>query len=328
MKTPHIAVIGAGLAGLACAQRLRAAGLAVTLFDKGRRPGGRLATRRLVWPTGEALLDHGAQYFTARTPAFLELCGRLLEAGALRPWSGRVIDQRAPDPGRAETRYLGHPGMNDLARYLAQDLTVHCEAEVSALERRPTGWVLHFKAQASQEGFAAVAVALPAEQTAGLLADVAPALAASAAAARTAPCWAGLFAFAPEAGWPDWQGLRPAASAALGWLARARDGAALVVHASPEWSRAHLEDPPAVVEAALLAELSHYCPGLGPPLAASLNRWRYALVEQAAGTPCEFDPALGLGVCGDWRLGPRVEWAWTAGDALGQELGTAFSHPR
>ena len=38
------------------------------------------------------------------------------------------------------------------------------------------------------------------------------------------------------------------------------------------------------------------------------------------------DPALGLGVCGDWRLGPRVEWAWTSGDALGARLLKAFGY--
>ena len=313
-------MIGAGLAGLACAQRLHAAGLSVTLFDKGRRPGGRLATRRLGAPAQQALFDHGAQYFTARSPEFRAVCARLLDAGVLQPWRGRVQDERTPQTGTPESRYLGQPGMNDMARCLAQDLDVRSAAEVTALRPTPTGWALDLTGLPTAEGFTAVAVALPAEQTARLLAGVAPGLAASAAAARTAPCWAGLFVFARDADWPDWQGLRPPAGAPLSWLARARAGAGLVVHASPDWSRAHLEDPPALVETALLAELSRYCPGLGPPLAASVHRWRYALVEAAAGTPCEYDPVLALGVCGDWRLGPRVEWAWTSGDALGQQL--------
>jgi len=38
-------IIGAGIAGLACGLELARAGLAVTLLDKGRRPGGRAATR-------------------------------------------------------------------------------------------------------------------------------------------------------------------------------------------------------------------------------------------------------------------------------------------
>ena len=58
---PTIAIVGAGIAGLSCADRLRAAGWAVTLFDKGRAPGGRLSTRRLDTATGTAAFEPGAQ---------------------------------------------------------------------------------------------------------------------------------------------------------------------------------------------------------------------------------------------------------------------------
>lgn len=320
MSAPRIAVVGAGMAGLACARRLDAAGLAVELFDKGRRAGGRLATRRLAQAAGDVLLDHGAQYFTARSPEFRALCAQLETLGVIERWRGLLCDERAGETPASDIRYLGAPGMNDLPRWLAQGLSVRCETEVSALAREAGGWRLECREQPAVGGFTAVVVAIPAEQAARLLAEVAPALAASAAAARTAPCWAGLFGFAPEARWPEWQALRPRDGEPLAWLARARNGAGMVVHASPAWSRTHLEDSPAEVDAALRAALARHCPALGPPAAASVHRWRYALVEQAAGTPCEFDSALGLGVCGDWRLGPRVELAWSSGDALGREL--------
>ena len=64
-----IATIGAGIAGLACAQRLLDGGYSVTLFDEGRGAGGRMATRRVITPVGETAFDHGAQYFKARDPA-------------------------------------------------------------------------------------------------------------------------------------------------------------------------------------------------------------------------------------------------------------------
>ena len=41
-----VGVIGAGMAGLACARELAAKGFEVTVFDKGRGLGGRTATRR------------------------------------------------------------------------------------------------------------------------------------------------------------------------------------------------------------------------------------------------------------------------------------------
>jgi renalase len=74
------------------------------------------------------------------------------------------------------------------------------------------------------------------------------------------------------------------------------------------------------VQAALLAAVHSCAPELGVPEVASVHRWRYALVEKLAATPYGFDPALALAVCGDWRLGPRVECAWQSGDTLGAAL--------
>ena len=51
-RSAEFAIVGAGIAGLACAQQLQAAGRTVQLFDKGRRPGGRVATRRMFGKTG------------------------------------------------------------------------------------------------------------------------------------------------------------------------------------------------------------------------------------------------------------------------------------
>ena len=64
----RIAIVGGGMAGQACAARLRALGRAAVLFDKGRGPGGRMSARRVMTGQGEAGFDHGAQYFTVRDP--------------------------------------------------------------------------------------------------------------------------------------------------------------------------------------------------------------------------------------------------------------------
>ncbi len=121
MSRLRIAVIGAGLAGLACAEALSAHAALVTLFDKGRSPGGRLATRRLPPHT----FDLGAQYFTARGPRFAERVRAWTNAGVCGLWPARLVSlsDRAsafrPVDGALE-RFVGQPGMSALAHRSAR----------------------------------------------------------------------------------------------------------------------------------------------------------------------------------------------------------------
>ncbi|XQU08837.1 FAD-dependent oxidoreductase [Halomonas sp. LY9] len=75
---PSVAIIGAGLSGLACGHRLAQHGVSVQLFDKARGPGGRMSSKQRP----AATLDLGAQAFTARDTRFAKksLNGRPLAA--------------------------------------------------------------------------------------------------------------------------------------------------------------------------------------------------------------------------------------------------------
>jgi predicted NAD/FAD-dependent oxidoreductase len=62
-----------------------------------------------------------------------------------------------------------------------------------------------------------------------------------------------------------------------------------------------------------------------PPVFAIAHRWRYALVEQALGVACLWDAQAGVGACGDYCLGPRVEAAFDSGEAMAQRLLDSWS---
>ena len=82
----NLAVVGAGIAGLACATRLQEAGLKVSLFEKSGGAAGRMSTRRgNGWQC-----DHGAQYFTARHPDFRAEVARWQRAGVAGLWNPRL----------------------------------------------------------------------------------------------------------------------------------------------------------------------------------------------------------------------------------------------
>jgi predicted NAD/FAD-dependent oxidoreductase len=115
----------------------------------------------------------------------------------------------------------------------------------------------------------------------------------------------------------------------LSWLARdsskpGRQGDdTWVLHAAPDWSRAHLRDPRERVEERLLGELSRLL--RLPPIrsrASTLRRWAYARAPSMPSSGPLFDDVLRCGVGGDWSLGGRVEGAFLSGLALaGRVLG-------
>ncbi len=306
------------MAGLSCAGALHRAGAAVTLFDKSRRVGGRLSTRRV----DGLMFDHGAQYATVRHPAFAAAMQAMAAAGHAAPW-----------PAAGEGRWCGVPGMSALARHMEQEGigTLRAGRHVAFLHRDGQGWHLrHRDAADTRAGlvsdasgevagpFDRMAVALPAPQAVGLLQP--HAFAAEAARTPMAPCWAAMLAFDDATAAPDL--LRPGAGP-LRWIARdsSRPGRAAtpecwVAHATPEWSRDHLEQPAETVLALLHAAFAEETGIRATARFAAVHRWRHALAEAPLGTPALWDAATGLGVCGDWCLGARVEAAFLSGQAL------------
>ncbi len=97
-----VAVIGAGLAGIACARRLAEAGVHARVFEAQRTPGGRLATRRFA----RASFDHGAQYLTATDGGLLDLLEAAEAAGAAGRWQPALAGSRTA--GRPVGRRAGH----------------------------------------------------------------------------------------------------------------------------------------------------------------------------------------------------------------------------
>ncbi|HWS74160.1 MAG TPA: FAD-dependent oxidoreductase, partial [Quisquiliibacterium sp.] len=352
------AIVGAGLSGLACARALRDAGFEPQLFEKSRGVAGRMSTRR-----GEGWqCDHGAQYFTARDPAFRAEVGRWLDAGVAQRWQPRL---RAFGPGGAVRvpdesleRFVGVPGMTAPARRLAEGLPVRTDCTVDALARGAEGWRLRCAERGwIDEPFAAVLLAVPAPQAAALLAGAAtqapahagagpgggslaaragsvaqdtivPAAAALEAIARSArmrACWALMLRYpAPLALDFDAAFVN---EGPLRWVARdaSKPGRAgpetWLLHAEAEWSERHVEEPPERVVPTLVDAFVRL--GGAAPAAWTAHRWRYADTAQPLEAACAWNSEAGLGLCGDWLAGGKVEGAWRSGRALARAVAAA-----
>lgn len=323
-RPPRVAVIGAGLSGLACARTLQDHRCEVVVLDKARGPGGRMSTRR----TDDGSFDHGAQYFTARDPRFRHVVRSWVEQGLVASWESplAVIENGAiRQHHRHEQRYVGVPGMNALCRHVAADLAVRFERKTVALrpaERDSDRWLIEMEGGTVEGPFDLVLISAPAPQAATLVAAHSPTLAGAADAVSFAPCWAVLASFERGLG-VEFDGAF-VNGGPLSWIARnvskpGRDASheTWVLHASPAWSRVALEESPERVSADLLAALSS---ALQVELPATrfvtAHRWRFALPETPRADGAFFDAQRGLGLCGDWCHGARVEGAWLSGVAL------------
>jgi len=333
-----VAVVGAGIAGATCARALADAGFAVQVFDKSRGVGGRLATRRTEWTGADgsatpARFDHGAPAFEARSEAFVRVVEAAERDGLLARWSPSVDRDGRLDTDPA-AQWVPTPDMPTLCRSLLAGLPMQTGCTVDALRREPGGWVLESAGVAVSPRVDRVVLAIPPPQAAVLLAPHRPDWAERARAVAMVPCWTLMAVTDAPATPPAWDLAEPSTGPA-GLIVRsdARPGrtrvpgrAHWVVHARHAWSRAHLEDPPADVQARLRDALAQQ---VGQPLAwhhASVHRWRYAHAPADAAGPdlCEWDPDAGLGACGDALGGAGVEGAWRSGRALAARL---VEHP-
>ena len=161
--TPAVAIIGAGAAGITCACALEQHGYSVTVFEKSRGLGGRLATRR---GDGGIAFDHGVQYVTARSAEFRAFMYEAMAEGAAALWH----PLKAGDTQRAETDwFVGTPTMNGFVKLAANNIDIRLQTEVETIERHAGGWLVWTGGEDVTELFDIVVSTAPAPQAKVLL---------------------------------------------------------------------------------------------------------------------------------------------------------------
>lgn len=316
---PRIAIIGAGIAGLSCARSLADGGLSPIVFEKSRGLGGRLATRR----AGEGMaFDHGAQFLTARSPAFRDFVESAQRAETAAGWSPRIAGEGG-DAGRGW--YVGVPAMNALVKPLAEGLDIRLRSQVASIERKQDAWFLQGVEEPGDARFDVVVSTVPAPQARALLGET-EGFAGRLDQVAIDPCWSLMLAFgAPfDPGFDVWRSDHGPLSVVARNNSKPRRAAGpgcWVVHASPAWSRENLERPAEEIAVQMTAMLAEALGGRLPaPRHAVAHRWRYAKTRQALGTSFLCNDAQTLLAGGDWCLGARVEFGFESGQAMAMAL--------
>ena len=321
----RVSLIGAGISGLVCARTLLDQGVLVTIFEKSRGVGGRMATRR----TAEGFrFDHGAQYFTVRDERFERYVKAWMQDGIVARWEGRIgtlINGNLQQKQKTTPRYVGVPAMNSICRHLAADLNVEFDTRVAPPELHEGLWRVSDEQGQPMGEFDCVITSAPAPQSAELLV-AAPHMQQMAQAITMTGCWAVMVAFDHSLGLPcDGAFVH---ESPLSWISRndtkpdrASQPECWVLHASPEWSSQWLERQPHEVLPQLI-DAFWQATGVAPraPCFAASHRWRYAISPEPLENRSLFDSQLGLGACGDWCSGPRVEGAFLSGIVMADKV--------
>ena len=315
MKHTEVAIIGAGVTGLAAASRLSPRNYRI--FEKSRGPGGRLASKRM----DAVRADIGAQFFTVRDHRFQVAVDSAVAAGFVTQWQPNMGTFRDHQPIASpdhQARFVGHPYMNSLGRFLSQDIEIQTESRVQTIE--PDGDLFRL-ILTSQETLTAdcVLVTAPVDQMVAMLQhfDV------DQLGSRFAmdPTWTTVLSVEEplrgSAG-ESFDALFGGDHPLFDFIAvenskPGRQSNFIVVHATPEWSTQHLESDPAEISELIREALSET---FQVTTQAKLShRWRYARPTNPKFTAQKgiYQVSPNLWVAGDYLAGGRVEGAYLSG---------------
>lgn len=350
-----VAIVGAGIAGLVCAQNLSQAGLRVGILEKSRGVGGRVATRRLH----HTCADHGTCYLSPQGEAFRAFIDSLQTAGVVQVWTDTVHEmdgtgQITADPDRYP-RYVAPAGMTAIAKALATNLDIRFSHRVHTLaltdDRR---WSLTAECPteiapngAAEFTASSLVLAIPAPQAAALvqsLAGILPdAFLSTLNGVDYLPSMAVMAGYAPEhqADWdqqyPGVRSLTFAQHLALGWIgldSSKRPPApqpVFVIQSTGGLAADALDTPDLqpVAQTLLDAAAASLRPWFATPEWFQVHRWRYAFPKSPLTQPfldgtVDQQNARGrraiLLCCGDWCGGRKVEAAFRSGAATADRL--------
>ena len=333
----NVAVVGAGISGTIAATTLTDHGINVTMFDKSRGLGGRMATRRVG---DNPTFDHGAQYFTCRDARFQRYVQSWQQQGLVAPWPNKdqriIVLENGIEKRESKSigRYVAVPRMKDVCRHLAKNLPVDLATRITQIKPEKAAangqqkWNLIDQSGKQIGPFDAVILAIPADQSLEILNNSQPeeadtvSLCRQLAAIKMDPCWALMLTL--EAPLPvNWVGAF-VHNSPIRWIARngtkpqrPNSQEHIVVHACPAWTREHWDDDPDSIIDELLSALktSTGIDSLKITHSAA-HRWKYSIPDPGTEFPpervlCSADGSVIA--CGDWAGGGRVEGAFLSG---------------
>jgi renalase len=317
-----VAIVGAGLAGLVCAQALQQQGYKVAVVEKSRGLGGRLATRRL--PQGFA--DHGVRYLEAQGDFSQQLIQVLLAQNVIQPWMAEVHlwnpDGTLPDI--STQRYASLNGITAAAKFLAKGLQIFRGQRVQSVAFDRT-WDLALEPvdevipNVSAKN---LVMAIPAPQAVMLLESLSGLSDEFLAKIRSLtfdPCLTAIATYPSSLQLPTWKALVSTQDPAIAWVCFENSKSAnasypvLTVQSNATFAEQNFEaEDLQAIGHQLLAYVATLIK-LPPPDLLQVHRWRYAFARNPLSETCLSADSLPLVCAGDWCGGRSIESALRSG---------------
>lgn len=337
-----IGIIGAGLSGLTAGRLLARAGHEVTVFEKSRGYGGRMATR-YSGKNMETRLDHGLPYFEAEHPEFREFVVELLEKELVQPWGnnfsgfdGEKLYEKSPSEASGAI-FTSANGMNQIGKHLARWVDVRNNTKVGGLtyfgknrtKKRP--WMINLTTSEAVN-VDAVIIALPAPQAYGILSTTIDEINTLKIVRQIdevhyKPAYSLMVGY-KNAEVPRWEGIYCKNSildfVSNEGLKRQGQECSFVLQASEAFTRQHhrnnSEDDVIVRE--MLTEFAMITGGwTSNPDWSNLHFWRYSRAKKIIDRPYfeHEDDGSPLVLVGDYFKGNKVENAYLSGYRLAKD---------
>jgi renalase len=325
-----VVVVGAGLAGLVCAQQLQRQGFSVVILEKSRGVGGRVDTRRLY----DTCVDRGLPYLEVQGDRTRHLIEQLRQHNLIKLWQGdcyQLDGARRWQLLPPVERYIAPGGMTAIAKFLAADLEIWRSYRVTNITPTDEGNWQITSAENENLPFVAtkaIVLAIPAPQALMLLQSLSDEFRDRVASVRFDPC------FSVTAGYPRalfgellnhkpaWQEVRLIEDAELAWVAwdsNKRDRSfqpVLLVRSTAPFAQQYLDvsDLKPVKDRLLLRASRLLFPWLDRPEWFQVHRWRYAFPSRFLDISyLATSQPLPLVCCGDWCGGRAIESALESG---------------
>jgi len=321
---PKIAIVGAGLAGLNLA-RLLGELADVIVFEKSNKLGGRLSTLN---EQGFSF-DHGAQFFTAKNPAFQTFVKELEAHHAAEQWNARFVELKFGEIQSERTwdkdfpHYVGSPAMNSIAQYLARNIDLRFNQTITGIKKIKANWLLE-TANSEIGPFDWLIIAIPVEQANDLLPkNLSPKMMLQDL--KMLPCFTLMLGYEIE-NFFDWDAAFISDSI-LSWVSvnssKPNRGKPLSIIAmsTNEWANQNLSKSDSIIINEMLNELAKISgKTLNEASFIKLKRWRYANASKQEQALEIVDYPLKLAFCGDWCISGRIESAFMSSLNLANKL--------